>query len=334
MRSFEYARATDAAGAITQLGGDPNAQFIGGGTNLIDLMKYQVEEPARLIDISRLPLDKIEELPGGGVRIGSLARNSDMANHPLVRERFPVLTEALVAGASPQLRNLATAGGNLLQRTRCYYFYDVGFAQCNKRKPGSGCAARDGYNRIHAILGASDECIATHPSDMAVALAALGAVVRVQGARGDREIAFADFHRLPGNTPQFDTNLKHGELITAIDIPAVAGSGQYFSYVKVRDRASYAFALVSAAAVMDLDNGRIRSARLALGGVAHKPWRVPEAEQVLAGKPAGDAAYRQAAEAIVRGARTYPHNAFKVEMAKRTVVRALTVAASRGKTNG
>ena len=206
--------------------------------------------------------------------MGALARNSDMANHALIRDRYPVLSEALLAGASPQLRNLATAGGNLMQRTRCYYFYDVGFTQCNKRKPGSGCAARDGVNRLHAILGASEQCIATNPSDMSVALAALGATVRVEGANGARQIPFAEFHRLPGNTPQLDTNLKHGELITAIDLPPVPGAAKNFSYIKVRDRNSYAFALVSAAAVLEVDGGRIRSARIALGGVAHKPWRV------------------------------------------------------------
>jgi xanthine dehydrogenase YagS FAD-binding subunit len=334
MRDFAYSRASDTASAIAQLGADPDARFIGGGTNLVDLMKYQVEEPGRLIDISRLPLNQIEELPGGGVRVGALARNSDMANHALIRERFPVLSEALLAGASPQLRNLATAGGNLMQRTRCYYFYDVGFAECNKRKPGSGCAARDGFNRIHAILGASEQCIATNPSDMNVALAALGAVVRVEGPKGAREIPIAGFHRLPGTTPHIDTNLQHGELITAIDLAAVPGSGQWFSYIKVRDRNSYAFALVSAAAVLDIADGKIRSARLALGGVAHKPWRVPEAEHALAGKPPGEAAYRQAAEILVRGAKPFPHNAFKVELAKRTAVRAMTVAAQRGQANG
>jgi len=338
MKPFEYSRAADASSAIAQLAADPNAKFIGGGTNLVDLMKYQVEEPGQLIDISRLPLDKIEELPGSvpgsGVRIGALARNTDMANHALIRERYPVLSEALLAGASPQLRNRATAGGNLLQRTRCYYFYDVGFTQCNKRKPGSGCAALDGITRIHAILGASSQCIATNPSDMSVALAALGATVQVQGPRGTRSIPFADFHRLPGTTPQLDTNLQHGELITSIDLPEVAGAQKNFSYIKVRDRASYAFALVSAAVVLEIAEDRIRSARLALGGVAHKPWRVPEAESSLVGKQPGDAAYRVAAEIAVRGAKPYPGNAFKVEMAKRTVVRALSVAARRGENNG
>ena len=334
MNNFSYSKATDTASAISQIASDPNARFIGGGTNLVDLMKYRVEMPDRLIDISRLPLDKIEELPDGGVRVGALARNTDMANHALIRDRYPVLSEALLAGASSQLRNLATAGGNLMQRTRCYYFYDVGFTQCNKRKPGSGCAARDGVNRLHAILGASEQCIATNPSDMSVALAALGATVRVEGANGSRQIPFAEFHRLPGNTPQLDTNLKHGELITAIDLPPVPGAAKNFSYIKVRDRNSYAFALVSAAAVLEMDGGRIRSARLALGGVAHKPWRVPAAEASLAGKEPGDAAYRAAAEIAVHGAKPFPQNAFKVEMAKRTIVRVLSVAARRGQENG
>ncbi len=334
MKPFDYSRAADVSTAIAELSAQPQARFIAGGTNLVDLMKYQVEQPDRLIDISRLPLDKIEPLPNGGLRIGALARNAEMANHPLLRERFPVLAEALLAGASPQLRNRATAGGNLLQRTRCYYFYDMGFAQCNKRQPGSGCAALDGVTRIHAILGASEQCIATNPSDMSVALAALSASVRVQGPDGARTISMAEFHRLPGNAPERDTNLKHGELITAIDLAPVAGAGEHFAYIKVRDRASYAFALVSAAAVLDITGGRIRSARLALGGVAHKPWRVPEAEKALAGKQPGDSAYRAAAELLVSGAKTFPGNAFKVEMAKRTAVRALSVAARRGGVNG
>ncbi len=333
MKNFAYAKATDTASALTQLGAAPGSKFIAGGTNLVDLMKYRVEEPDRLIDISRLPLNKIEELPEGGVRIGALARNSDMANHPLIRSRYPVLSEALLSGASPQLRNLATAGGNLMQRTRCYYFYDVAFTECNKRLPGSGCAARDGINRIHAILGASDQCIATNPSDMSVALAALGAIIRVEGADGPRQIPIAQFHRLPGNTPQLDTTLKPGELITAIDLPAVPGAAANFSYIKVRDRNSYAFALVSAAAILHLEDNRIKSARFALGGVAHKPWLVPAAEASLNGKQPTDSAFRAAAELAVHGARPFPQNAFKVEMAKRTLVRALSVAARKGNLN-
>ena len=334
MKNFDYAQATDTASALTQIAtANTSTKFIAGGTNLVDLMKYRVEEPDRLIDISRLPLAGIEELPEGGVRIGALARNSDMANHPLIRSRYPVLSEALLSGASAQLRNLATAGGNLMQRTRCYYFYDVGFSQCNKRRPGSGCAARDGINRLHAILGASDQCIATNPSDMSVALAALGAVIRVEGPNGPRQIPIAQFHRLPGTTPQMDTNLKPGELITAIDLPAVPGAAKNFSYIKVRDRNSYAFALVSAAAVLDIEAGHIKSARIALGGVAHKPWRVASAEASLNGKQPSDAAYRAAAELAVRGARPFPQNAFKVEMAKRTIIRALSVAARKGDVN-
>jgi xanthine dehydrogenase YagS FAD-binding subunit len=264
------------------------------------------------------------------MRIGALARNSDMAEHPELRKNYPVLSEAILAGASPQLRNLATAGGNLLQRTRCYYFYDTGFTQCNKRNPGSGCAARDGYNRIHAILGASDQCIATHPSDMAVAMAALEAVVHVQGPQGARQIPFAEFHRLPGVTPQIDTNLRRGELITSIELPAPMKEPARSCYLKIRDRRSYAFALVSVAAVLETEGGRIKEARIALGGVAHKPWRVPAAEQVLVGKQAGEEAYKQSAEILLRGARPHQHNAFKVELAKRAVVRALTSAEARG----
>ncbi len=328
MKPFTYARANDAQTAIQELTTNPNAKFLGGGTNLIDLMKYGVEKPDRLIDISRLPLDKIEELPNGGVLIGSLARNSDMAEHPLIKDRFPVLAEALLSGASPQLRNTATAGGNLLQRTRCYYFYDVAFTQCNKRNPGSGCAALDGLNRIHAIIGASQQCIATHPSDMAVALSALGATVRVQGAKGTRQIPLVEFHRLPGNTPQIDTNLQHGELILGIELPAFPAAKKSH-YLKVRDRASYAFALVSVAAILNVENGKIRDARLALGGVAHKPWRIPAVEQSLVGKAPTPAVYMTAADQLLKGAKPYTHNAFKVELAKRSIVRALSTAAEK-----
>jgi xanthine dehydrogenase YagS FAD-binding subunit len=328
MKPFVYTRPLDAEAAVAAVTSNPAAKFVGGGTNLVDLMKYQVEQPAQLVDIGRLSMNKIEQLPDGTLRIGALARNSDMADHPLVREHYPLLSEALVAGASPQLRNLATAGGNLLQRTRCYYFYDVAFTQCNKRVPHSGCAALDGYNRIHAILGASDQCIATHPSDMAVALAALGAIVQVQGRNGVRQIPILEFHRLPGATPELDTNLKHGELITSIDLPPLTAA-RTCHYLKVRDRNSYAFALVSAAVLLDLDSGVIKSARVALGGVAHKPWRVPAAEQLLAGKAPGVKSYEAFAEALVQGAHTYRHNAFKVELAKRTVVRALETAAAR-----
>ena len=327
MQPFNYQRVTDAQGAVRAIGAAPGAKFLAGGTNLVDLMKQHVEQPAHLVDISRVDLARIEELPDGGLRLGALARNSDTADHPLVRQRYPLLAQAILAGASPQLRNMATNGGNLMQRTRCYYFYDPAYGQCNKRKPGSGCAAIEGLNRIHAVLGASSECIATHPSDMCVALVALAAQVRVRNARGERMIAFADFHRLPGSSPQVDTNLRPDELILSIDLP----NGPYAdhsSYVKVRDRASYAFALVSTAAALELDGNTIRSARIALGGVAHKPWRSEAAESLLRGKAANEASYRVAAEEALRGARVYKHNGFKVELAKRTIVLALTLAAN------
>jgi xanthine dehydrogenase YagS FAD-binding subunit len=328
MNPFAYSRATDPEQAISGIAGQHDAKFLGGGTNLIDLMKMGVETPAQLIDINRLPLTRIEELPSGkGVRVGALVRNSDMAQDPLITSRYPVLSQAVLAGASPQLRNLATTGGNLLQRTRCYYFYDPAFPACNKRKPGSGCGALDGFNRIHAILGQSDQCIATHPSDMCVAMAALDAVVRVQGPKGEREIPFGDFHRLPGNTPDQDTNLAHDELITAVDLPALPFARRSH-YLKVRDRASYAFALVSVAAILDLDGQNIRSARIALGGVAHKPWRALKAEKVLAGKTADEQVFRSAAEAELSDAKGYKYNSFKIEMAKRAIVRALNTVAT------
>src|SRR3954447_26896332 len=271
MNPFSYSRANDPAAAVSQLG--PDGKFLGGGTNLIDLMKMGVERPARLVDINKLPLAQIEELPNGGIRLGALARNSDVADHALIKSRYPVLSEALVAGASPQLRNMATVGGNLMQRTRCFYFYDPAFPQCNKRQPGSGCGALEGFNRIHAIFGQSEQCIATNPSDMNVALAALEAVVRVQGPNGEREITFADFHRLPGSTADGDTNLKDDELIAAVYLPATPFTTRSH-YLKVRDRASYAFALVSVAAALEIDpSKKITAIRIALGGVAHKPWR-------------------------------------------------------------
>lgn len=324
MKPFAYVRAINQGTAIQTVASDREAKFIAGGTNLIDLMKEGVELPDRLVDITRLELAKIEARPNG-LRIGALARNSDAANHPLIRERYPLLSQALLAGASPQLRNMATTGGNLMQRTRCYYFYDTAMP-CNKRQPGSGCAAIEGFNRIHAILGTSDKCIATHPSDMCVALAALDAVVQVEGSKGTRAIPIAEFHRLPGNTPQIDTVLQQGELIVAVDLPAspfVTNS----HYLKVRDRASYAFALVSVAAALDINNGTIRAARMALGGVAHKPWRAVEAEKILVGAKPNEQTFRAAADATVRGAKTYKHNAFKVEMAKKAIVRALFTAA-------
>jgi xanthine dehydrogenase YagS FAD-binding subunit len=324
MNPVSYERAADVEQAV-RLAQQPGARFIGGGTNLLDLMKGGVETPQRLIDVSRLPLAAITELPQGGVRIGALARNSDTANHALIRQRYPLLTQAFLAGASPQLRNMATAGGNLMQRTRCYYFYDTAFDMCNKRKPGSGCAAREGYNRIHAILGASEHCIATNPSDMNVALAALDAVVRVRGADGERTIAIADFHTLPGDTPQRDTTLRPGELILGIDLPPPAFA-DHAHYLKVRDRASYAFALVSVAAALQMEDGVVRQARIALGGVAHKPWRATEAEAMLAGKALSDALLRQCAATALAGARAYEHNGFKITLAQRAITRAVRIA--------
>ena len=330
MKPFAYRRVEDVHAAVRAAGRGPTVRFLAGGTNLIDLMKQGVEEPEQLVDVNRLPLAEIAVAPDGDVTIGALARNSDVAAHPLIRGRYPALAEALLSGASPQLRNMATVGGNLLQRTRCPYFTDLAFAECNKRRPGSGCAARHGYTRMHAILGASDACIATHPSDMAVALAALDAVVEVTGPDGDRSIAIGDFHRLPGDTPHVETELRAGELIVAVRLPA-SPFARRSHYLKVRDRAAYAFALVSVAAALGLDgSGTIRAARLVLGGVAHKPWRVPAAEQVLIGRRADPVAYAEAADILLEGAEPLRDNAFKVELARRSVVRALTVTAARG----
>ncbi|MBA1271817.1 FAD binding domain-containing protein [Stutzerimonas azotifigens] len=323
MNPFSYARpaAVDEAIGLFR----PDSRYIAGGTNLLDLMKENVTRPTQLIDITRLPLHDIEETADGGLRIGALVSNADLAWNPLVEARYPLLSQAILAGASPQLRNMATTGGNLLQRTRCYYFYDS-TTPCNKREPGSGCSARDGLNRIHAILGHSDSCIAVHPSDMCVALAALEAQVIVQGTGGERRIAFADFHRLPGDAPERDNTLADGELITAIELPA-QGFASNSAYLKVRDRASYAFALVSVAAALELDGDRIVSARLALGGVAHKPWRKPEAETVLVGKVANEAAFDEAASLLLAGASGFEHNAFKIDLARRSIARALGEAA-------
>jgi xanthine dehydrogenase YagS FAD-binding subunit len=327
MNPFTYSRATDANQAVVEISGKPQGKFLGGGTNLIDLMKMGVETPNELIDVNQLPLAQIEEVPGEVLRIGAMARNSDVAEHGLIKTRYPVLSEALLSGASPQLRNMATVGGNLLQRTRCYYFYDPAFPACNKRKPGSGCGAIDGYNRIHAILGQSEQCIATHPSDMCVALAALDAIVRVRGPNREREIPFADFHRLPGDSPDRDTNLAPDELIVAVDLPPIPFAARS-RYLKVRDRASYAFALVSVAAALDLGpNKKINAARVALGGVAHKPWRANAAEKKLVGQTANDKTFRAAAEAELAGAKGYKYNSFKIELAKRAIVRALSTVA-------
>jgi xanthine dehydrogenase YagS FAD-binding subunit len=330
MNPFTYSRASDAQQAVAELTAKPQAKLLGGGTNLVDLMKMGVETPATVIDINRLPLAQVEELPEGkGIRIGGLARNSDVAEHPLIKTRYPVLSEAILAGASPQLRNRATTGGNLLQRTRCYYFYDPDFPACNKRLPGSGCGALSGFNRMHAILGQSEQCIATHPSDMCVALAALEAIVRVRGPRGEREIPFQDFHRLPGNTPDQETNLAPDELIVAVDLPAHPFAARS-TYLKIRDRASYAFALVSVAAAVHMDpSGKILAARVALGGVAHKPWRALEAEAALQGKAPDNDVFRAAADAALTAARGYEHNNFKIELARRTIVRALTTVVAK-----
>jgi xanthine dehydrogenase YagS FAD-binding subunit len=325
MINFQYARANDVADAVRQITADPNAKFIAGGTNLIDLMKEDVERPSRLIDISRLPLKTVEETAEGGLRIGALVPNSDLAYHPAIARRYPLLASAILAGASAQLRNMASTGGNLLQRTRCYYFYDIA-TPCNKRQPGSGCSAIKGLNRMHAILGASEACIATHPSDMCVALAALEATVHVAGPAGERAIAFSDFHRLPENTPEVDTNLSPNEIVTSVELPAQGFSSNY-TYLKIRDRLSYAFALVSIAAALELEGDMIKEARLALGGVAHKPWRDSSAEAALRGQAASEASFSQAADLLLHNAKGYTHNTFKIDLARRGILRALRQAA-------
>lgn len=322
MKPFNYQKADSSNAAVQELSNNNQAKFIGGGTNLLDLMKYGVEVPDSLVDITKLPLAEITELPNGGVRIGALARNTATANHPLIRERYPLLSQAFLSGATQQLRNMATVGGNLMQRTRCYYFYDTA-TPCNKREPGSGCPAAEGFNRIHAILGASENCIATHPSDMCVALAALDAVVRVVSPSGEeREIPATEFHRLPGDTPNIDTNLQENELITAVDLPPSVKNAKSY-YLKVRDRASYAFALVSVAALLEIENNSIKTARLVMGGVAHKPWRATNAEEFLIGATPSEEVFKQAAETALQGSVGYQHNNFKIELAKRAIVRAL-----------
>ncbi len=325
MINFEYMRASSVADAVRQIAVAPGAKFIAGGTNLVDLMKEDVERPTRLIDITRLPLKAVEEMSDGSLRIGALVPNSDLAYHPLIEQRYPMLSSAILAGASQQLRNMASTGGNLLQRTRCHYFYDV-VTPCNKREPGTGCSALNGINRMHAILGSSEACIATHPSDMCVALAALEAKVHVLGPAGERAIPFADFHRLPGDTPQIDTNLRPDEIVTAVELPA-SGFAEHYTYLKIRDRLSYAFALVSVAVGLDLSGGVVRQARVALGGVAHKPWREPAAEAALRGQAPNAANFKVAADILLRDAKGYPYNTFKIELAHRALVRALTQAA-------
>lgn len=326
MRPFSYTRASSISHTLTVFQPESH-RIVAGGTNLLDLMKADVLRLEGLVDVSQLPLKSIEELPDGGLRLGALATNAETAYDNRVATKYPLLSHAILAGASPQIRNMATNGGNLLQRTRCYYFYDTA-TPCNKRVPGSGCGAIEGVNRIHAILGTSPQCIAVHPSDMCIALAALEAVVNVSSPEGDRQIPFDQFHRLPGDTPQVDTTLRPNELITSIDLPPM-GFHQHFNYLKVRDRASYAFALVSVAAGLELDGSMIRNARLALGGVAHKPWRDRAAEQYLIGKPAEQATFKAVADMILADARGYAHNSFKIELARRAIARALSEAVDR-----
>lgn len=329
MNRFTYHRAGTVADAVQALSDDPAARIIAGGTNLVDLMKYNVETPSTLIDVTRIEaLKGITETEDGGLRIGALVPNSTVAYDERVNARFPLLASAILAGATPQLRNAATTGGNLNQRTRCYYFYDVQ-TPCNKREPGSGCGAIGGLNRIHAVLGASDHCIATHPSDMCVGLAALGAEVVIAGPAGDRVIPIADYHRLPGDEPQHDNTLKPGEIVVAVVLPPGPESyASRYSYLKLRDRLSYAFALVSVAAALDVEGGVVGSARIALGGVAHKPWRRQDAEEALVGRPADEAAFSGAAHLLLSGAQGHEHNAFKIDLAQRAIVRALAQAAA------
>jgi xanthine dehydrogenase YagS FAD-binding subunit len=325
MNRFSYTRAGSVHEAVSA-GAPFGSKFLAGGTNLVDLLKENVERPDHLVDLGRLPLNQITETPDGGLRLGALATNADTAYDERVATRYPLLASAILAGASPQLRNAATNGGNLNQRTRCYYFYDLA-TPCNKRSPGSGCSAIGGVTRIHAILGASDQCIATHPSDMCVALAALEAKVQVTGPDGDRTIAFADYHRLPGDEPQRDTTLRAGELVTSIDLPDEDFSTHY-TYLKLRDRLSYAFALVSVAVAMRIDGGSVVEARIALGGVAHKPWRVPTAEALLKGKRPDGQILADVADAILLGAKGQGANNFKIDLARRAIVRALAQAAA------
>ena len=320
MNPFTYARAGDAAEAVRLAQDGPGARYLGGGTNLVDLMRETIERPDKLVDVTGLSA-AIEAHDDGGLSIGGAARNTAVAAHPAVRARFPLLSRAILAGASAQIRNMATVGGNILQRTRCYYFYDDA-ARCNKRTPGTGCDAVDGFNRIHAILGASPACVATHPSDMCVALAALDATVRLSGPGGERAVAFGDLHRLPGGTPEVETVLHPGELITAIDLPPLP-TDMRSTYRKVRDRASYAFALISVAAALRIEDGVVADVRLALGGVAHRPWRAHRAEAALRGQPAGEASFCAAAEAELADAVPLRDNGFKVGLATRTITAVL-----------
>ena len=332
MNPFQYQRATAPEAAVHAVS-SPGAKFLGGGTNLIDLMRYDVEHPTALIDVTHLDLNAVSSSGQGATTIGALVRNSDLANHPEIIKNYPLLSQALLSGATQQLRNMATTGGNLMQRTRCYYFTDTAFSQCNKRAPGTGCGAIKGLNRIHAILGQTDHgtedhttCIATNPSDMNVALSALNATVHVLGPKGKRSIPVREFHRLPGTNPALDTNLHPDELITAVELP-VSKFAKNSYYLKARDRQSYAFALVSVAAGLEVEGGTIRSAGLALGGVAHKPWHSPAAEKALVGQPANAETFGKAAALALEGAKGYEHNTFKIELAKQCIVRALTLAA-------
>jgi xanthine dehydrogenase YagS FAD-binding subunit len=322
VKTFAYLSAADVDEALQSIASEPRAKFVAGGTNLVDLMREGIERPETVIDITRLALDEIEELPDGRLRIGALVRNSRLAAHPLIRARYPMLSQAILHGASGQLRNMATVGGNLMQRTRCLYFYDEASA-CNKREPGAGCAALEGFNRGNAVLGTSDHCVATHPSDMAVALVALDAMVEVKSTRGARIIPLADLHRLPGATPHIETLLEVDELITAVELPVLAVAANS-RYRKVRDRVSYAFALVSVAAAIEVaEDGTIKAARLALGGVGTKPWRAREAEQILLGAPATEETFRRAADAELATATGLPGNALKIDLARRTIVAVL-----------
>ncbi|WP_207510528.1 FAD binding domain-containing protein [Longitalea luteola] len=325
MKPFKYSRATSVSTAARQVSANSQAKFLAGGTNIIDLMKEFVERPDELVDVTRLNLSNISTLAAGGISIGATAKNAATANHPLIRQHYPLLSQAILAGASAQIRNMATNGGNLNQRTRCAYFYDIAMP-CNKRQPDSGCSALEGVNRMHAIVGWSNQCVAVHPSDMCVALAALDAVVKVQGPDGTaRTIPITDYHRLPEDTPHLDNNLRSGELITSIEIPANNFAAHSY-YLKVRDRSSYAFALVSVAAAMELNGGTIKQARIAMGGIAHKPWRLTAAESFLAGKTATADNFKLASEQALQEAKPLAHNAFKIELGRRSIVRALQMA--------
>lgn len=327
MNKFSFSTAHDVHEAIDIIAHDKTATLIAGGTNLLDLMKENVIRPKHLVDINHVGLNTIEKIPGGGLHIGALVTNADTAYHPLVETQYPLLSKSILAGASAQLRNMATTGGNLMQHTRCFYFYDLA-TPCNKRQPGSGCSAINGYNRNHAILGASEQCIATFPSDMCVALAALEATVLVSGLNGERQIPFEDFHRLPGDTPDKDNNLRPDEIITGIDL-GVKGFPEYYEYLKLRDRASYAFALVSVASAFELENGKIKEARLAMGGVAHKPWRNKSAEALLINKEPREENFKQAAELLLADAKGYRYNNFKIKLAKHSIIRSCLQAINK-----